>query len=48
MKKKLETLTQTIKIYSQGIGIEFGIEKRAIFMMKKGKRKAIGGTELPN
>ena len=28
--KKLETLIQTIKIYSQDIGMEFGIEKCAM------------------
>ena len=28
-EKELETLTQTLRIYSQDIGMEFGIEKFA-------------------
>ena len=47
-KKKLETLIQTIKIYSQDTGMEFSIEKYIIHIMKKGKRETIKGTELPN
>ena len=29
-EKDLETLTQTVRIFSQDIGIEFGIEKYAM------------------
>ena len=39
MKKELKSLIQTIRIYSQVIGMEFGIEKYAKLIMKKmGKR----------
>ena len=34
MKKELETLTETMRIYNQGIGMEFGIEKYAVLIMK--------------
>ena len=33
-EKEYETLIQTIRIYSQYIGMEFGIEKCAMFIMK--------------
>ena len=47
-EKELETLIHTIRIYSQGIGMEFGIEKRALLVMKIGKRHLTDGIELPN
>ena len=47
-KKELETLIHTIRIYSQDIGMEFGIEKCALLVMKSGKRHLIDGIELPN
>ena len=47
-KKELETLIQTIRIYSQDIGMEFGIEKCVMFIIKSGKRQKTEGIELPN
>ena len=47
-EKELETLIQTVRIYSQDIGIEFGIEKSAMPVMKSGKRHVTEGVELPN
>ena len=47
-KKELETLIQTIRIYSQDIGMEFGIEKCAMLIMKSVKRETAEGTELAN
>ena len=38
-KKGIEILLQTIRIYSQDIGMEFGIEKYAMLTIKKEKRK---------
>ena len=38
-EKELKTLIQTIIIYSQDIGMEFGIEKCAMLIMKCGKRE---------
>ena len=46
MKKKLETLQQIIRIYSQNIEMESGIEKCAMLIMEK--RETMEETELPN
>ena len=45
MKKELKTLTQTIRIYSRDIGMEFGIEKYVMLIMRSGKRKITEGIE---
>ena len=47
-EKELETLIHAIRIYSQDIGMEFGIEICAILVMKSGKRHMTDGMELPN
>ena len=47
-EKELETLIHAVRIYSQDIGIEFGIEKCAMFVMESGKRHLTDGMELPN
>ena len=47
-EKELETLIQTVKIYSQNIGIEIGIEKCAMLVMKSSKRHMMEGVALPN
>ena len=46
--KELETLIHVVIIYGQDIGIEFGIEKCAVLVMKSGKRHITDGMELPN
>ena len=47
-KKELETLIQTVRVCSHDIGMEFGIEKGAMLVMKSGKRHIMKGIELPN
>ena len=47
-EKELETLIHAVRIYSQDIGIEFGIEKCTMLVMKSGKRHLTDGMELPN
>ena len=47
-EKELETLIQTVRIYSHDIGMEFGIEKYDMFVMKSGKRHMTEGFKLPN
>ena len=47
-EKELEALMHAVRIYSQDIGMEFGTEKCAIFVMKSGKRHITDGMELPN
>ena len=48
MKKELETLIHTIRMYSRDIGMEFGIEKCAILVIKSGKRQLTDEMELLN
>ena len=47
-EKESETLIKTVKIYSKDIGMEFGIEKCALLVMRSGKRQMMEGIELPN
>ena len=47
-EKELETLIHTVRIYRQDIGMEFGIEKCALLVMKRGKRHITDGIEQPN
>ena len=47
-EKELETVIYAVRIYSQDIGMEFGIEKCAVLVMKNGKRHITDGMELPN
>ena len=47
-EKELETLIHAVRIYSQERGMEFGIEKCAMLVMKSGKRHITDGMELPN
>ena len=36
-EKELETLIQTVRIYDQDIWMEYGIEKWAMLIIKRGK-----------
>ena len=47
-EKELETLIHAVRIYSQDIGMEFGIEKCTMLVMKSSKRHLTDGMELPN
>ena len=47
-KKELEILIQAVSIYSQDIGMELGIEKCGILIMKSRKRYMTEEIELPN
>ena len=46
--KGLDSLVQTVRVFSEDIGMEFGIEKCAMLAMGKGKIANSGGVELPN
>ena len=46
--KELETLIHAVRIYNQDIGMEFGLEKCAMLIMKSGKQHLTEGMELPN
>ena len=47
-EKELEILIHIVRIYSQDIGMEFGIEKCALIVIKSGKRHLTDGIEQPN
>ena len=47
-EKELETLIQKVRIYSQDIGMGFGIEKCTILIMRNWKRQLTEGIEQPN
>ena len=47
-EKELETLIHAVRTYSQDIGVEFGIEKCAMLVMKSVKRQLTDEMELPN
>ena len=47
-EKELETRIHVMKIHSQDIGMEFGIEKCAMLIIKSSKQHRTDGKELPN
>ena len=47
-EKELDSLVQTIHIFSKDIGMEFSIEKCAMLVIEKGKIVKSVGIELPD
>ena len=47
-EKELENLIHAVRIYCHDIGMEFGIEKCPMLVMKNGKRYLTDEMELPN
>ena len=47
-EKEWETLIHTIRIYSRDIGMECGMEKSAMLVMKSGKQQLTDEMELQN
>ena len=45
--KRTKTLILAVRIYSEVVGIEFGMEKYAMLIIKSGKHKMTEGIELP-
>ena len=46
-EKGLDSLVQTVCVFSRDIGMEFGIEKCVMLVMEKGKIVKSVGIELP-
>ena len=46
-EKALDSLVQTVRVFSEDIGMEFGIEKCVMLLMEKGKIVKSVGIELP-
>ena len=47
-EKRLDSLVQTIHVFSEDIGMEFGLEKCAMLVIEKGKIVKSVGIELPD
>ena len=47
-EKGLDSLVQTVRVFSEDIGMEFGIEKCAMFVVEQGKILKSVGIELPD
>ena len=47
-EKKSDSLVETVRAFSEDIGMEFGIEKCAMLVMEKGKIVKSVGIELPD
>ena len=47
-KKGLDSLVQTVWIFSDDIGMEFGIDKCATLVLKRWKIKKFDGIPLPD
>ena len=45
-EKEQETLIHAVRIYNQDIGMEFGIRKCAMLIMKSGKGHTTDGMKL--
>lgn len=45
---ELDSLIQTVRIISDDIGMEFGLEKCAVLILKRGKMQRTQGIELPD
>ena len=47
-EKRLDSLVQTVRVFREDIGVEFGIEKCVMLVMEKGKIVKSVGIELPD
>ena len=44
----IDSLVQTVLIFSEDIGMEFGLKKCGVVVLKKGKLVKFNGIHLPN
>ena len=47
-EKELDSLVQTVRVFSNDIGMQFGLDKCAVLIKKRGKIVKSDGIELPN
>ena len=47
-EKDIDSLVQTVRIFSDDIGMKFGLEKCAAMTLKRGKRVHSDGIALPD
>ena len=47
-ERELDSLIQTVRIFSDDVGMVFGLGKCAVLVLKRGKMVRTEGIELPN
>ena len=47
-EKQVDTLLNTVRAFSQDIGMQFGVNKCAVLVLKRGKVVRCEGVEMPN
>ena len=47
-EKELDSLIQQVRVFSKDMGMDFGIEKCSMLVMKRGKKTKSGGIMLPD
>ena len=47
-EKELDSLVQTVRVFSEDIGMKFSIEKCSMLIIKRGKKVKSDGIKLPN
>ena len=47
-EKELDSLIQTVRVFSKDIGMQFGIEKCSTLVLKRGKRIKSNGIKMPD
>ena len=47
-ERELDSLIQNVRIFSEDVGMVFGLDKCAVLVMKRGKMVRIEGIELPD
>ena len=46
-ERQVDTLVHTVRVFSEDIGMQFGINKCAVLIMKKGKMTKCEGIKMP-
>ena len=46
-ENEIKGLVSTVEVFSQDIGMEFGIKKCGVIIMNRGKVKSTDGIKLP-
>ena len=47
-KNQIDSLVQTVYVFSEDIGMQFGIKKCEVFIMERGKVIRADGIRLPD
>ena len=47
-ENQIDSLVKTVYLFSEDIGMEFGLKKCAVVVLKRGKTVKFDGIQLPN